>query len=58
VRTLFFVLFSYFSKAETRIVWKVDVEVEVDGVERTWDIGLIHRRVRSRKPFVTIRRRV
>ena len=47
VRSLFFVLFSYFSKAELRTDWKlewVDVEVEVEGVERAWDIGLIHKR--------------
>jgi len=59
MRSLFFVLFSYFSKAALRTDWKleevgVEVKVEVEGVRRAWDIGPIHRkRVRDGKSFVT-----
>jgi len=46
VRSLYFVVFSYSSKATLKIDWKLEgVEVEAEGVERTWDIGLIHRKV-------------
>jgi hypothetical protein len=41
VRSLFFVLFSYSSKAALKRDWKLEKEVE--GVGRTWDMEVIGR---------------
>jgi hypothetical protein len=58
VRSFFFVLYSYPSKAALKMDWKLDVEeVEVEGVGWIWDIELIGNVVIARREQEVDRRR-